>query len=382
MIIMSSLPNLMRLYLLRSVVVLSMSSMQAFAFQHNTKHLGCFLHPNTHPLSLPSSFSRSSLLLFGHDINNNNVEIRNWKKGEGRSIINLLQSVEDGNGLFNSEGPLDMDCITEDLLQESYSKDGACLLVATTEEEENNRLIGTAALTVGTSVTYLKSGASLSFPENINGAIRRVCATNPTVLQRLLESIENRAKDVGVAELIVLAYKTTTTTTTTTTVCQPNSALLENMGYKASTINLGNNVIQYAKFIESNNNKGQKMTIATTEKDDSKEIILGVTVGAAFLTVILAFIGITSFMGLELIPSSNNNRGAGSPLSVQELQILRQEEKLQRTDLDGRQANNNNDGDANDGDRGVRQWSDLSSEEKQEEMAMMKVIQGQNSRLQ
>lgn len=295
------------------------------------------------------------------------VRIRDWKEGDGKHIMDLLRSVESG---FNPEGPLEIDCGSEDSIQESYSEDGACMLVATTDDK-SDRIFGTAALIVGTPVTYLRSGASLSSP-GTTGAVRRVCAvdddaerTGDSVLRSLVTNIEDRAAEAGVSELIALAYPDSGTSRRRT----PNVALLEGMGYTKLPGNLdGVDVVQYYKLVGSR-------SVVKIDAEESLSRTNGgfqdVTIAAAVLTAIfLALVGVATFMGFELIPSSDN-RGIGSPLSVQELRILRQEEKLQRTDLDGGQTVN----------EGGRQWTDLSFEERQEEGALMKIIQGKDARL-
>ena len=80
-------------------------------------------------------------------------------------------------------------------------------------------------------------------------------------------------------------------------------------------------------------------------------------------------------MGLELLPS-NDNRGIGMPLSTEELQRLKQDEQLQRTDIDGQKSIEGA------GAGGSRQWEDLNAEERREEVALMKIIQGRDFRLQ
>lgn len=297
------------------------------------------------------------------------VRIRDWKEGDGKHIIDLLISAESS---FNPEGPLEIDCGSEESINESYSEDGACMLVATTttDDGKSDKIIGTAALIVGTSVTYLKSGASLS-SSTITGAIRRVCAVandgidiEDSILQSLILKIESRAAEAGVGDLIALAYPATT-------YHRPKVALLEKMGYSKLPANMdGVDVVQYCKSMDDRDVVVKSNTEGSPDRTTIGEL-QDVAVAASFLAVLfLALIGISTFMGLELIPSSDN-RGIGSPLSVQELELLKQDEKLQRTDLDGEQTTN----------PGGRQWKDLSFEERQEEGALMKIIQGQDARL-
>lgn len=83
-------------------------------------------------------------------------------------------------------------------------------------------------------------------------------------------------------------------------------------------------------------------------------------------------------MGLEVSPvGSSDNRGMGTPLSQEELQQLQYDETLQRTDLDGggrKEAGIGN-------DASIRAWEDLTDEERREEAALMKIIQGQDVRI-
>lgn len=359
------------------IILLPYSTSEAFASRNVLARLRCnsniatkqrssitrqrsapkFINNNPHLRYVHPSMCTSSRLSEG-------VRIRDWNEGDGKYIMDLLLSVESG---FNPEGPLDIDCGSEDSIKESYGEDGACMLVATTDGKQD-RIVGTAALIVGTSVAYLKSGASLSSP-GATGAIRRVCAVNDaidteeSILQNLMVQIESRAAEAGVGELIALAYPATTRN-------RPNVALLEKMGYTKLAANLdGVDVVQYSKSVVCDRNvvkpnAGDSLGLANDELQDAAVV-------ASFLAALfLALMGVATFMGLELMPSSDN-RGIGSPLSVQELELLRQEEKLQRTDLDGGQTTST----------GGRQWKDLSFEERQEEGALMKIIQGQDARL-
>lgn len=314
----------------------------------------------------------ASRLYAGDIFGDGGVQIRDWKEGDGRFIMDLLLSVESGR--FNPEGPLEVDCGSEESIKESYSEDGGCMLIAETDSKLSGGIVGTAALIVGTPVTYLKSGASLSSPKP-TGAIRRVvCSVSDgddaerlesCILQNLLIRIESRAVDAGVGELIVLAYPATTRQ-------RPNAALLEKNGYTKLPVNLdGVDVVQYGKMLNGSNGQVTRKNEEVTLKSRNNSQLRDATIVASLIGFItLALFSVGTFMGLELMPSSDN-RGIGSPLSVQELAIMRQEEKLQRTDLDGGQVSY----------EGGRQWKDLSFEERQEEGALMKIIQGQNSRI-
>jgi len=353
-------------------------------------HMQC-LHPSLSPTRLSAG-----------------LEIRDWEGGDGTIIMDLLQSVESG---FNPEGPLETDCGSELLIRESYSEDGACMLIAKKKADGNGDdydkdtsgagIVGTAALIVGTPVTYLKSGASMSTPVT-TGAIRRVCAVgndndngdnngnkidDAFILQNLLMQIESRAAEAGVDELVVLAYPATARHRH-----RPNAALLEQIGYAKLPATLeGVDVEHYGKTVDVylGDVAGGRKPIVHVNAEEEDSIVVGgrasvstrangvlqdVTIAVSFLGAIaLTLIGVATFMGFELIPSNDGNRGIGSPLSIQELAILRQEEKLQRTDLDGGREISNQ--------IGGRQWDDLSFEERQEEGALMKIIQGQDVRL-
>jgi len=292
------------------------------------------------------------------------IQIRDWKEGDGEHIINILSSVDSG---FNAEGPLNVDCVNEDLIKESYSEDGACMLVATTDGESD--IVGTAALIVGEPVAYLKDGASMSSSSKV-GAIRRVCVATGDeakreewdyILQKLIAEVENRAAQTNVSELIILAYPDV--------ACQrPSISLVEKMGFARKPMNLdGIDVIQYFKLVDVD----RRDAVDLNGEGRADNIFVDTAIIAGFLAILCsALLGIGSFLGLELMPTSDN-RGIGTPLSVQELEVLRQEEKLHRTDLDGGPT----------GMAGERQWKDLSFEERQEEGALMKIIQGLDTRV-
>mmetsp|Transcript_3209 Transcript_3209/g.7135 ORF Transcript_3209/g.7135 Transcript_3209/m.7135 type:complete len:404 (+) Transcript_3209:625-1836(+) len=373
----------------------------------------------------PHYFSphRSLKLKSNTKLNNARIEIRDWDVGDGIYIANLLQQ-SIGSSNFDPEGPLEIDCGSEASIRASYNNngedddDGACMLVAErmdiSDDIANNdilpddttntgrrRIVGTAALIVGTPITYMKSGSSMSTPA-ITGAIRRVCAVDVgdhngedsdngsnddndddgalSILRKLLMQIEIKATEAGVDELIILAYPASSPQK------RPNGELLEGMGYAKLPSDLnGVEVEQYGKTLDSNDNSPQQLGndgISESSSDganiNNDALIQDAAIALSFLgTIAIALFSIANFMGLELIPSNNGNRGIGSPLSVQELESLKQDEKLQRTDLDGGRPGRSNQKMID----GGRQWNDLSYEERQEEGALMKIIQGQDVRL-
>jgi hypothetical protein len=293
--------------------------------------------------------------------------VREWRDDDVQRIIGLLTDSPSG---FDPEGPLEIDCGSPAAIQESYNrKDGGCFLVATDDrnddddDDDDSDIMGTAALTVGTQIAYLKSGASISSPV-VTGAVRRVCtiahappATQELILQTLLEEIETRAVQHGATELIVLAYPTTR---------RPNHVLLDKRGYRKVLPSNLDGVVQYCRSLGDKESDSSSRAAATTtiSNDASSNIVIG-TSFVVMLLLVFSFVG--NLMGLELMPS-NDNRGIGTPLSIQEVQRLKQDEQLKRMDLDG---------------KGIeRQWEDLGMEERREEAALMKIIQGQDIRLQ
>ena len=214
------------------------------------------------------------------------ISIRDWgeeQKGtnitighfELYSFLKKFAGIESNDGtVFDPEGLLEYDCGSDTSIAECYDKeDGSRFLVAThttTKKSNKSTIVGTAAIVVGTSVSYMKSGSSLSTPQIVTGAIRRCCVAikaddkdddtddddddtdddDNLLLQDLLEMIESHAKQVGVQELILLAYNPPTTSTTS--YKRPTPDLVESMGYSELPTmkkRLGNNVLQYRKLL-------------------------------------------------------------------------------------------------------------------------------------
>jgi hypothetical protein len=391
-----------------------------------------------------------------------NFQIRDWIAGDEEELRTLLQSAL-RLGEFDPEGPLDIDVGRRQAIQESYNrKDGGCMIVATTTNDDdsysNRRIIGTAGLILGTQITYLPSGASVSTPQTVTGAIRRVvvsCGTPTTdstmtrrttttsttappslptnkeddeaevVLRSLLLELEERARQNGATELILLAYPTTTTTSGTRSNSsssnrprRPTASLVQGLGYQPLPVNLkGVEAVQFYKALNTaspnddnggdgvtfkdrtfNNNSKRDGVIFKdrTVNNDSKSAAGDQSAGAeatsttaALLSTLALFcalvvIGVANLMGFDLSPSMMGssvgvyNRGMGTPLSIQELQRLQRDEVLQRTDLD---ANNDNNDSASGLPSAARSWEDLSPEERREEAALIKIIQGQEVRI-
>jgi len=300
------------------------------------------------------------------------IQVRDWRSGEGEEIFALVASAA-GIG-FDPEGPPGSDVGSETAIRRSYaSDDGGCLLVATTADDNGGnrggrKIVGTAALVVGTPVTAYGSGGTLASPERTTGAVRRVCVSSDAVpddagrkfvLRSLMEVLEGRAARDGAGELIALAYVDNG---------RPGADLFLEMGYEEIPERLdGVAAVQFRKVIHPNTVESYpRQYVQQSEKNRGTEIAIAATL---FAFLLVAIVGVVNFMGLDLIPG-NDNGGIGTPLSVQELERLRQDERLQRTNLDGKYV------------KGERQWEDLGPEEIREETALMKIIQGQGIRAQ
>ena len=172
------------------------------------------------------------------------VKVRDWQPQDLPEILALLQTTSDDS--FDPEGPISLDCADQHSIEESYGEDG-CFLVAVSDDDS---IVGTAGLVVGTSVQYMKSGASMSSP-TITGAIRRVCCNESDnhesceSLEALLADIEKRAAALAADELIILAYPSNTRT-------KPGPALLEKLQYRQLPAQLkGADAIQYSKNLKA-----------------------------------------------------------------------------------------------------------------------------------
>jgi hypothetical protein len=338
---------------------------------------------------------------------------------------------------FDPEGPVETDCGSREALLESYSTstddyDGGCFLVAEFVSDDGNddnydtnipsrrpaqirsptTVVGTAGLILGTQVQYLSSGSSYSTPTKVTGAIRRVCCTSPpstrgssylsmvsstsehdqsTILKAMLLEVEARARQKGATELILLAYPQRYTTSL---MARPTPKLVSELGYQPQgrldvPLRGGDGIEtiqQYYKVLKYDDSVFHiKRSIATTTAETTGAIgssrfvspVGGIVV--FFLSSILAFaIGVANLLGLEVSPvGSSDNRGIGIPLSQEELYKLQQDETLQRTDLDG----NAGPVASVDTDASIRAWDDLTDEERREEAALMKIIQGQDVRI-
>ena len=269
------------------------------------------------------------------------IRVRNWQESD--PVLNVLEAYSKSSR-FDPEGPLTTDCSSALQIQDSYGADGSCFLCAVDDDEI---LVGTAALLVGTQVTYLQSGSSVSTGQVV-GAVRRVTAKQEGTLEILLRSIEERAKQTSVEQLIALAYPSTSSG-------RPSPALYESLGYQKLETKLdGVDAVQYGKnLILSRDTK------LVSSSDEAGDGILGV--GTTLVTAILlaAVVGVTNFMGFN-IAGNVDNGGIGMPLTTQEVGRLLKDESLKRTTLDEQ-------------DSGV--------EDIREDMALLKIIAGQDVRI-
>lgn len=286
------------------------------------------------------------------------IRVREWSKNDVDKIQDLLQQASMKNE-FDPEGPLKVDCGSVSAIGESYDE-GGCFLVAT--DTGTDKIVGTCALITGSQVTYYQSGSSMSTP-TVKGAVRRTCCSvdcGPSrelvILKSLLTAIEVKAKEFGATELIALNYKDKH---------RLHSDLLQEVGFRKLPEQIpGVDSQQYRKELAASSDKSKDETDAM---GNPFEGIIGVSLIAILL---VSIVSVGNLMGLEVFPSEDN-RGIGAPLSREELQLLQQDERLQRTDLDGGSGNN-----------GIRQWNELTDEERREEAALMKIIGGKEIRLQ
>lgn len=210
------------------------------------------------------------------------VLLRDWNKGDGHAIYDLLVSAEE-YGSFNPEGALELDCETELLLSESYNvEDGGCFLVAelllkdeggdgkeenqeysssNTQAKDGRLLVGTAGLIVGTPIQYQTSGSSMSSPE-ITAAVRRCVVCLPaapqqqssassnaeatdtgtasaieyisaeSIQRKLLVAIEERAVQAKATQLIGLAYSPFKSSSASPKGVKPTLHMMHELGYK------------------------------------------------------------------------------------------------------------------------------------------------------
>jgi len=279
------------------------------------------------------------------------AKIRDYQEGDAPKIYELL--VDTSGDLFDPEGPLDVDCYSDASIQESYYQDkgDGCFLVVL----ENDEIVGCGGLIIGTSIQYLKSGASVS-SNTVTGALRRVCCTQQSDLALLLAELEQRATVLAPTnELIALGYPSTRKN-------RPSGTLLQSLGYEALPEQIdGMGATQYQKILTRSSQKQPNPKTQTSRK--RMTAMFGAALGVVALILVLgSFLSVADFLGLDYY-NNQDNRGFGSPLSSEELQRLQQDERLQRTTLE------------------AGEWHDLTSEQRQEESALMKVIQGKDVRL-
>ena len=365
------------------------------------------------------------------------VKIRDWQSSgeEPQRIYDfLLQREKQQQQLttttisYDPEGCLELDVLNPSLLQESYSKsDGGCFCVAMTMDddidkndgENDNVILGTLGMIVGTQVTYQSSGSSFSKKE-ITAAIRRVCASWPayevneddtnsqnltkmsttTVLEKLIRYGEQRAIQAGATDLIGLAYPDDDflDEKSKNFISKPTKRIFESLGYRKSEQQLPDvSTVQYEKklsekqvlppdgseFVAGRMAENIDSNATATITPNREGIFIALATIIASLTLgVLVFNLYNNVFGIEQLWGSNDNGGIGTSLTTENLQELIRNEELGRSSLLDA-ADNIGGGDivTKGAEDMVRNWEDLSPEELREEQALMKIIQGQTIRL-
>jgi hypothetical protein len=260
------------------------------------------------------------------------VSIRDFQTGDAHAIQRLLlldstsaaAAAASALLLFDPEGPLSVDCGSDATIQESYLEDDGCFLVAISnsvddddDDDDKNAamIVGTAGLVIGTAISYLPSGASLSTP-TVTGAVRRVCGKSPAVCQQLLVAIDTRAANKKVEELIALAYPPAEQQ-----IIRPTTNLMESLGYERSESQLpGTDVVQYAKRLDittvakeqriSNEKEDRDTSVTTTTTMDGRAEAL--VAGVVVFLLVAAISSVAQFMGLDTVVFSGDSNNHGS----------------------------------------------------------------------
>jgi hypothetical protein len=185
------------------------------------------------------------------------VTIREYQPGDAPAIqqcLRLLIETTKSSLTFDPEGPLTVDCVSDDSIQESYMADGVFLVAI-----QDGEIVGTAGVVIGTTVVYQSNGASRSTPAMTTGAVRRVCGSSSTVCQQLLVGLEAwiasqqvEEEEEQVQQLIALAYPPeSSSSSSTTSITRPTADLLERLGYERSNTQLPRSIVlQYEKRLD------------------------------------------------------------------------------------------------------------------------------------
>lgn len=343
--------------------------------------------------------------------------VRDWsgEDGEAGEALRLLVRAEasaggggdggdggssGGRRRFDPEGPLEVDVGSAARIAEAYDpSDGGCLLIAEAAgagggDGSASLLVGTVGLVLGTQVEYLRSGASVSAPPSrITGALRRACCLaggdteKERILRALLAGAEDRAREGGADVLVALAYPEEGAggkeDQEAVVVRRPDASLLERCGYSPLPTQLGGggiDVVQYGKeLVGPDGESGGKALAAAAAipggGTGAAAADAAVALSLALTGLALLLGGVAALLGLDVGGGSADNRGIGAPLTREELVRLREDERLQRTDLDGGSGG----GEGREG--GARRWEDLRDEERREEEALLQIIQGRDVRI-
>ena len=301
------------------------------------------------------------------------VQVREWNMGDFDEIYALL-TTED----FDPEGPLSSDCGSASAMRDAYnSEDGGCFLVATA----SGLIVGTGALTAGTQVTTLSSGASVSKEGNV-GAMRRAAVSadmsdeaQRVVWDALVLAIQRRAVQIDCVQLIALAFLAPPAAPAVKST-RPTASILSSYGFSQGNDLPGTHATQYTKDLQPGT--GQTVSALTGRGTEEEAVRVrvardgdlqrgirllvgrgsGVIIAASLVLTALGAVGIASLLGLDLsLDNSTNNRGLGTPLSSAQVRQLMKDETLKRSSLDS-------------------DYEQLSPEQLFEEEALRRVISG------
>lgn len=201
-------------------------------------------------------------------------------------------------------------------------------------------------LQVGTAISTLKSGASMSVPSM--GAIRRVCIdhtiltdrkTRENVMCALLDRLELDAEDAGCKQLIALGYPESCAT------LQPTPSVLSRRGFHEIGKLTDTPVSQFSLDLP----KPRSQAAPAEDRVQSNpaggaaarafSLLVGrgsgVVIVCSLVLILAGALGVAGLLGLDVsMGSGEGNRGAGTPLSVEEVRQMMQDEKLQMKTLE------------------------------------------------
>jgi hypothetical protein len=242
------------------------------------------------------------------------LAVREWREGDIPAIRSLLAAPG-----FDPEGPVDADCESAAALRTAYDVgDDGVFLVATAADA----IVGTAALAVGTQVTTVASGASVSTPAETTGALRRTVVAaslgeeaERAVFEALMGEVERRAKLAGCSRLLALGYAPPA-------AAEPPAArratlqVLRARGYMQGDPIPGTPATQFEKLLTlSSPPTALDMAVGADGGGARKAAKLlvgrgsGVLIVFSVLLTLVGALGVASMLGLDLSLANNDNRG-------------------------------------------------------------------------